>query len=127
MAGIIAIADGALAARVSLTGGAIVDAAFGGIPFLRPYAGDPSLDFRVGAAASFPLVPFGNRVAGNAFTFGSRQYRLAPNTDWDPLHLHGDGWLADVYRLDHWREAARALGVPLPARDARGNLAPPAG
>lgn len=94
MAGIIAIADGALAARVSLAGGAIVDASFSGIPFLRPYAGDPSLDFRVGAAASFPLVPFGNRVAGNAFTFGSRQYRLAPNTDWDPLQLHGDGWLA---------------------------------
>lgn len=102
MAAVIGMESGRLAVRVSLAGGAIVDATFAGIPFLRPYAGDPDADFRVGSAASFPLVPFGNRVAGNTFTFGGREYVLTPNTKWDPLHLHGDGWLAD------WSLIARA-------------------
>jgi aldose 1-epimerase len=101
MSTIIAMKSGDLAVRVSRVGGAIVDATFAGTPFLRPYAGDPDADFRIGAAASFPLVPFGNRVAGNSFSFREREYALAPNTDWDPLHLHGDGWLAD------WTLAAR--------------------
>jgi aldose 1-epimerase len=47
------------------------------------------------AASAFPLVPFGNRMAGNRFVFEGREYRLAPNTPDDPCRLHGDGWLAD--------------------------------
>jgi aldose 1-epimerase len=44
--------------------------------------------------ASFPLVPFGNRVEHNAMTVGGQDYRFAPNSS-DPLYLHGDGWLAE--------------------------------
>lgn len=48
----------------------------------------------------FPLVPFGNRVKGNAFTFGGEHYRLQPNTA-DAHYLHGDGWLALWKCLEH--------------------------
>src|SRR5690349_7372373 len=45
-------------------------------------------------AGSFPMVPFGNRVAGNSFIVDGRSYYLQPNVAWDPHYLHGDGWLA---------------------------------
>lgn len=44
-------------------------------------------------AASFPLVPFVNRVRGGAFTFRGREVRMAPNMPGDPSPLHGQGWL----------------------------------
>jgi aldose 1-epimerase len=44
-------------------------------------------------AASFPLVPFVNRVRGGRFTFRGRAVRLAPNMAGDPSPLHGQGWL----------------------------------
>ncbi|MBR7654351.1 aldose 1-epimerase [Brucella oryzae] len=47
-----------------------------------------------GDSAGFPLVPFGNRLGGNSFTFEGRIYHLAANSARDPLYLHGDGWLA---------------------------------
>lgn len=40
----------------------------------------------------FPLVPFGNRVRGNRFTFEGQAHTLAPNVPWDRHALHGDGW-----------------------------------
>lgn len=45
-------------------------------------------------AASFPLVPYVNRVRGGRFTFRGRAVRLAPNMAGDPSPLHGQGWLA---------------------------------
>ena len=83
MTALLTIGEGRLAARVGLAGGTLRDATFDGVPFLRP------------GLASFPLVPFGNRVAGNEFAFNGRTYRLAANTDRDPLYLHGDGWLGE--------------------------------
>lgn len=44
-------------------------------------------------AASFPLVPFVNRVRGGRFTFRGREIRLSPNMAGDPSPLHGQGWL----------------------------------
>jgi aldose 1-epimerase len=43
-------------------------------------------------AASFPLVPFVNRIRGGCFAFRGRQVRLAPNMAGDPSPLHGQGW-----------------------------------
>ena len=60
-------------------------------PILRGGAKRParSLD-----AASFPLVPFCNRVRNGTFRFRGREIRLAPNMPPDPSPLHGQGWLA---------------------------------
>jgi aldose 1-epimerase len=59
-------------------------------------------DENVLQAASFPLVPFVNRIRGGGFEFRGREVRLAPNMAGDPSPLHGQGWLAS------WKvEAAR--------------------
>ena len=44
-------------------------------------------------AASFPLVPYVNRIREGRFTFRGREVRLAPNMPGDPSPLHGQGWL----------------------------------
>lgn len=43
--------------------------------------------------ASFPLVPFVNRIRGGRFTFRGREVVLAPNMAGDISPLHGQGWL----------------------------------
>lgn len=45
-------------------------------------------------AASFPLVPYVNRIRGGRFAFRGREVTLAPNMADDPSPLHGQGWLA---------------------------------
>ena len=45
-------------------------------------------------AASFPLVPFSNRIRNGSFRFRGRTVTLAPNMAGDPSPLHGQGWLA---------------------------------
>lgn len=44
--------------------------------------------------ASFPLVPFSNRIRGGAFRFRGRNVALARNMVGDPSPLHGQGWLS---------------------------------
>ena len=45
-------------------------------------------------AASFPLVPYVNRIRGGRFSFRGREVRLAPNMAGDVSPLHGQGWLS---------------------------------
>jgi aldose 1-epimerase len=84
--GEVTLRNGDLAVRVSRHGGAITFAEYRATPFLVA-GGGPNKTM-----ASFPLVPFGNRVAGNAMSFDGRDYRFRPNSA-GPLYLHGDGWL----------------------------------
>jgi aldose 1-epimerase len=72
----------------------------GEVPIFRP------LDERESspvALASFPLVPFVNRIRGGTFDFRGRRVTLARNLLPDPSPLHGQGWLAE------W-EVARIAG-----------------
>ncbi|WP_420963426.1 aldose 1-epimerase [Brucella sp. IR073] len=84
---------GDLRLRISTKGGVILGLWWGGtageVPLLRPAISD---DADAAASGCYPLVPFGNRVAGNRFSFGGNDYTLKPNTDWDEHYLHGDGW-----------------------------------
>ena len=63
----------------------------GRLPVMR---GADSRSANVLDAASFPLVPFCNRVRGGRFAFRGREVRLAANMAGDPSPLHGQGWLA---------------------------------
>ena len=45
-------------------------------------------------SASYPLVPFSNRVRDGRFTFRGREVRLSPNLSPQPHPLHGQGWRA---------------------------------
>jgi aldose 1-epimerase len=70
----------------------------GNIPIFRPLDGNGDSPV---ALASFPLVPFVNRVRDGAFDFRGRRVTLARNMPSDPSPLHGQGWLAawDVERV----------------------------
>ena len=59
-------------------------------------------------AASFPLVPFVNRIRGGRFTFRRREVSLAPNMAGDPSPLHGQGWLG-AWRVDEQSETHAVL------------------
>ena len=59
-------------------------------------------------AASFPLVPYVNRIRGARFTFRGREVRLAPNMAGDPSPLHGQGWL-NAWQVDHSDERSAVL------------------
>ncbi|HEU0135422.1 MAG TPA: aldose 1-epimerase [Allosphingosinicella sp.] len=61
------------------------------IEIFRPL--DPA-DPSPAAPASFPLVPFVNRVRGGAFAFRGRTVTLERNMIPDPSPLHGQGWQA---------------------------------
>ena len=45
--------------------------------------------------ASFPLVPFVNRIRDGRFACDGRMVTLAPNMAGDPSPLHGQGWRAE--------------------------------
>jgi aldose 1-epimerase len=45
--------------------------------------------------ASFPLVPFVNRIRGGRFRFRKREVVLQPNMAGDISPLHGQGWLGE--------------------------------
>ena len=59
-------------------------------------------------AASFPLVPFVNRIRGGQFAFRGRDVRLAPNMAGDPSPLHGQGWL-NPWTVEQEDEAGAVL------------------
>ena len=61
------------------------------INILRPAEGGPA---NVLDAASFPLVPFSNRIRNGRFSFRHHNVTLAANMTGDPSPLHGQGWLA---------------------------------
>jgi len=59
-------------------------------------------------AASFPLVPYVNRIRGGRFAFRGREVSLAPNMAGDPSPLHGQGWLG-AWQVDEQSEAHAVL------------------
>ncbi|UUR09277.1 aldose 1-epimerase [Sphingomonas glaciei] len=76
-------------------GGAIRDLTWTGegrrVPLLRPTreGADSVLDM-----ASFPLVPYVNRIRDGHFSFRGREVVIKPNMAGDISPLHGQGWLA---------------------------------
>lgn len=86
--------NGDLSIDVSRFGGSLLSGSYRGIPFLKPTPTAGLASRRFGAEASFPLVPYGNRIEANAFDFAGEHFSMQPNTA-DPCCLHGDGWLAE--------------------------------
>ena len=86
-------------------GGSIARFGFGDQDLLRP-APDGAND--AGEMASFPLVPFSNRIRGGRFLCDGREVVLAPNLPGDPSPLHGQGWRA-AWQVEKVGEAAATL------------------
>ena len=95
MTGLVTLSAGPLELVLSpAVGGSIARFDFRGgdrsIPILRGCEGAPD---NVLAAASFPLVPYVNRIRNGRFSFLGRTICLEPNMAGDPSPLHGQGWL----------------------------------
>ncbi|WP_184716426.1 aldose 1-epimerase [Caulobacter sp.] len=101
-------------------GGAIAGFTIAGRDIMRPTpaGANDALD-----TASFPLVPFCNRIPNGRVTFEGREVVLPPNLGDHPHALHGQGWrgawtveraegdaavLAYVHAADAWPWAYRA-------------------
>lgn len=93
---VIDLRNGDLLLRVSTRGGLILGFWWriegAEVPLLRAA---PSDDADALSSGCYPLVPFGNRVKDNRFSFEGRAYVLTANTEWDPHYLHGEGWTAE--------------------------------
>lgn len=71
-------------------GGAIGSFSIAGRPILRPTPEDAIDPLET---ASFPLVPYANRIADGRFTFAGQEYSLPRNVAGFAHPLHGLGWL----------------------------------
>lgn len=67
-----------------------------------------ALQFHAGGDANFPWLSDGRWFLGQFRRWG-----------WLPPAPADDGWLGEVYRTGSYRQAAAALGVPVPAGDSR--------
>ena len=73
-------------------GGAVREFSWRGRDVLRLSAPGAAADpFEL---ASFPMVPYVNRIAHGRFGSGTRQVQLSPNWSGDSHPLHGQGWRA---------------------------------
>jgi aldose 1-epimerase len=59
-------------------------------------------------AASFPLVPYVNRIRDGRFTFRVREVTIEPNMAGDPSPLHGQGWL-NSWEVEEQNQASATL------------------
>lgn len=81
--------DWSLALRPEL-GAAITRLTWKGRDILRPTPNDAANPLET---ASFPLVPYANRIARGRFEFDGRTVTVPPTSGFEPHALHGIGWL----------------------------------
>lgn len=79
-------------------GGSLSSWTIGDQPMLRPGTADAA-DPR--ALASFPLVPYSNRIGQARFGWGGATVQLARSAAADPHALHGVGWQRPWTIADH--------------------------
>jgi aldose 1-epimerase len=70
-------------------GGAIGGLRRDGVDLLRPTPADADHPFET---ASFPLVPYANRIAGGRFSFDGQAVAVPRNAEGQAHPLHGVGW-----------------------------------
>lgn len=75
-------------------GGAVaawqLEGAQGKIDILRPWDGHNTDLYSL---ASFPMVPWSNRISAGGFSQAGVFHPIAPNRIGEPYPIHGDGWL----------------------------------
>ncbi|PSO10106.1 epimerase [Sphingobium sp. AEW4] len=98
---------GALEAALSpAAGGSLLWLRHGGEDVLRPAPGDCHDPLGM---ASFPLVPYANRIANGRFGFDGRDYQLPRNFGDHPHSIHGTGWQAAWTVADQGADAVRLV------------------
>ena len=73
-------------------GGSVSAMRWRGIDLMRRLSDDDRDAGNVLGVAMFPMVPYANRIAGNAFDFGTRRWQVLPNNPPETFNVHGSGW-----------------------------------
>jgi len=79
-------------ALVPAIGGSVASFQLSGIDLMRPLSAADRAARNVLGVAMFPMVPYANRVTGNAFNFNGRHYAFAANNPPEIYNVHGTGW-----------------------------------
>lgn len=77
---------------VPAIGGSIAVFQFDGIDVMRRLSDADRRNGNVLGVASFPMIPFANRIGGNAFEFDGRRYTFDANNPPEIYHVHGTAW-----------------------------------
>lgn len=89
----IALEAGALSAGlVPEIGGSLAWFRIGDTDVMRPLTAARQHARDVLGVAMFPMVPYANRIADNAFDFGGRTWRFSANNPPERFNVHGTGW-----------------------------------
>lgn len=87
------LGDGALEAElVPAIGGSVAGLRWRGVDLMRRLSDADRDAANVLGVAMFPMVPYANRIAGNAFDFGGRRWHVQPNNPPERFNVHGTGW-----------------------------------
>lgn len=73
-------------------GGSIASFRIDGIDVMRPLSEANRAAGNVLGVASFPMIPFANRIGNNAFEFEGRRYGFEANNPPEIYHVHGTAW-----------------------------------
>lgn len=98
-------AGGLEAALSPATGGSLLRLSLDGADLLRPTPAEATDPL---AMASFPLVPYANRIAHGRYAVAGRSYQLPLNFGDHPHSIHGFGWQAP-WAVSETTEAATRL------------------
>ena len=72
-------------------GGSVAWCRWRGIDLMRPLSDADAASGNVLGVACFPMVPYANRIAGNAFAFEGKAWRFEANNPPERLNVHGMG------------------------------------
>mgnify|MGYP001810020599 CR=1 FL=1 len=73
-------------------GGSIAWLRIKGRDVMRPLSKADAATGNVLGTASFPMIPYANRIENNAFTFEGATYTVAANNGSEPFNVHGSAW-----------------------------------
>lgn len=73
-------------------GGSLAYFRMGGTDLMRALSSEHAAARDVLGVAMFPMLPYANRIAGNAFDFGGATWRFAANNPPEKFNVHGTGW-----------------------------------
>lgn len=90
---ILTLASGAVAQDlVPPIGGSVAALRYRGVDVFRALSVCDRQARNVLGVGMFPMVPYANRIGGNAFTFRGQRYEVAANNPPERFNVHGTGW-----------------------------------
>ncbi len=108
---ILQLGAGALTAElVPAIGGSLAAFRRGGTDVMRPLSAADLAAGNVLGVAMFPMIPYANRIEGNAFDFGGHRHVVTPNNPPEPFNVHGTGWQRP-WRVEHKSETEALLAL----------------